>query len=119
MNKTKKHFRKHVRYNKSHKKHKKHKKTGMRRNKKLNKSRKYKLHGGSYPYLPQDLVNIWWNTEHGLNKMINNWRGVPTGPGPSPTIQPALSKDNSYSPKVVNLPVISEAAALNVSNILQ
>lgn len=127
MAKTRKYFRKHTRHNKKtynkkrhNKSHKKHKKTRMRRNKKLHKSKKYKLRGGgSFPYLPQDLVNTWWGAEHGLTNLMNNWRGVPGGAGPMPTDQPGLLKTNPHNQQIPNLSVFNEGSDLRVSNMLQ
>lgn len=122
MTKTRKYFRKHTRHNKKrhNKSHKKHKKTIMRRNKKLHKSKKYKLRGGgSFPYLPQDLVNTWWNTEHGLGHLMNNWQGVPSGAGPLPTEQPDLLKSNPHYQRLPNLSRFNEGSDLQVSNMLQ
>jgi len=123
MNKSKKYFRRNKTYKKNKKYNKTHKrirKSKMRKNKKLNKSKRYRFKGGgNFPYLPQDLVNAWWNSEHGINKMVNNFKGVYTGAGPLPTEQPHLLKTNSYHPSIPQLGIINESSDLQVSNMLQ
>ena len=123
MAKSRKYFSKnrtHKKMKRLHKTHKKVRKSKMRKNRKLNKSKRYRLKGvGSFHFLPQDLVNTWWNTEHGLGKMMNNWRGVPTGPGPLPTEQPELLKSDPHYQRLPDLQRFNEGSDLQVSNMLQ
>ena len=126
MAKTRKYFRKHTRHNKKtynkkrhNKSHKKHKKTRMRRNKKLHKSKKYKLRGGgSFPYLPQDLVNTWWGAGNDLNNLMNNWKGLPGEEGPLPTDQPQLLRTPTYYPTLPDLDTINESVDLQVNKLI-
>ena len=86
----------------------------------MHKSKKYKLRGGgNFPYFPQDLVNTWWNAGHGINHLINNWRGVPTETGPLPTDQPELLKTYPHYQRLPDLTVFNEGSDLRVSNMLQ
>jgi len=124
MAKTRKYFRKHRKTHKKHKKcyktHKRHRKSLMRRNKKLHKkSRKYRAKGGgNFPYLPQGLVNTMWNTQHGAQKLINDYSGRPSPPGIYPTQQPDLLHYERPPVSIPNLNALSETADLSVAGLL-
>lgn len=127
MAKTRKYFRKHRKSHKMkkhHKTHKRHRKSLMRRNKKhlkslKVKSRRYRARGGgNFPYLPQGLVNTWWNMEHGFGKLGNNWAGKPTQPGIFPTDQPELIHQDRPPIVVPDLSALNETADMDVAGML-
>jgi hypothetical protein len=107
-----------------HKTHKRHRKSLMRRNKKhlkslKVKSRRYRARGGgNFPYLPQGLVNTWWNMEHGFGKLGNNWTGKPTQPGIFPTDQPELIHQDRPPIVVPDLSALNETADMDVAGML-
>jgi len=122
MAKSRKYFRKNKIYKKTNKLKIPHtnKKSRMRKKKIINKSKRYRLKGGgNFSFIPQDLVNIWWNTEHGINKMINNWKGLPTEAGPLPTDQPELLKTYPIYEKLPDLQRFNEKSDLQVSKMLK
>ena len=125
MVKTRKYFRKHCKTYKKHKKNgnsnRKYKKSLMRKNKKLiKKSSKYSAKGGSnYPYLPQGLVNTFWNAKHGISKMINDYKGVPSSPGIFPTQQPDLIHIDRPQTYIPDLKALNNSADLKVANLLK
>lgn len=124
MAKTRKYFRKHRKTHKKHKKcyktHKRYRKSLLRRNKKhRKKSRKYLAKGGgNFPYLPQGLVNTFWNTQHGAHKIINDYSGLPSTPGIYPTQQPDLIHSDTPPISVPNLNALNETADLDVAGLL-
>lgn len=124
MAKTKKYFRKHRKSQKMKKHHKTHRKSLMRINKKHVKSRKVKAKryrakgGGNFPYLPQGLVNSWWNLEHGLGQLRSNWMGVPGRPGIFPTDQPQLIHQDRQPIIIPDLNALNETADMDVAGLL-
>tara|TARA_R110002072_G_scaffold96739_1_gene212637 strand:+ start:817 stop:1218 length:402 start_codon:yes stop_codon:yes gene_type:complete len=130
MNKTKKYFRKRT---KTHKKkphhkvktHKRHKKKLMRKNKKhyrsckSHKSKRYRSRGGgNFPYLPQGLVNSWWNLEQNFGKIGNNWKGIPSKPSIFPTDQPELIHHERPPIDIPDLNALNETAGIRAASVL-
>lgn len=129
MSKSKKYFRKRPKTHKvkSHHKvktHKRDKKSKMRKNKKhhklckSHKSKRYRKRGGGGFPLPQGLVNSWWNLEHGIGKIGNNWNGRPSGESIFPTDQPELIHYERSPITIPDLTALNETASVRAASIL-